>query len=277
MDEPMTVKIVDSLFSHENSIGFAGENSGRHPEHLRWDRTSGGTDVRVFSGPMLSKAVGDPSPKKIGLLLESPLLSEKIYAEAMELRDEFQIIFTHNKHLVEKGRPFLLYPLGGSWIKEWSIPKKTRLCSILVSAKNKTAGHKLRHEIVSEFASKIDVFGEPYTERLETKRTALEPYMFSIIVENGREDWYFTEKLIDCLSLGTIPIYWGCPGIDMFLPGDGIFAFHDIDQLSVILDHITAEAYLSRINQIYANFATARNYACPEDWIVRHYPKAFLP
>ena len=33
---------------------------------------------------------------------------------------------------------------------------------------------------------------------------------------NGRGDYEFDEKLIDCFLTGTVPIFWGCPSIDKF-------------------------------------------------------------
>jgi hypothetical protein len=46
--------------------------------------------------------------------------------------------------------------------------------------------------------------------------------MFSFAIENCRQPYYMTEKLIDCFITGTVPIYWGADyAIDFFNP-DGM-------------------------------------------------------
>lgn len=64
-----------------------------------------------------------------------------------------------------------------------------------------------------------DVFG--LDEWVKISRT-LEYYMFSIIIENNSVDNYFTEKLLNCFAVGTVPIYLGCPNIGEFFNRNGI-------------------------------------------------------
>ncbi|MFK5281820.1 hypothetical protein ACI3PL_19910, partial [Lacticaseibacillus paracasei] len=51
------------------------------------------------------------------------------------------------------------------------------------------------------------------------------------------------EKLIDCLTTGTVPIYWGCPSIEKFFNLNGIIPFDAIDELDKILDSLNEESY----------------------------------
>ena len=64
-------------------------------------------------------------------------------------------------------------------------------------------------------------------------------YRFSIVIENCKRDYWFTEKLIDCLRTGTIPIYWGCPSIGDFFDIRGFILFDDINDLENILNNLT--------------------------------------
>ena len=43
----------------------------------------------------------------------------------------------------------------------------------------------------------------------DNKLAGLKDYMFTIVIENVVDDCWFTEKLMDSLLTGTIPIYWG--------------------------------------------------------------------
>ena len=52
----------------------------------------------------------------------------------------------------------------------------------------------------------------------QNKEDGIKNYRYSIALENSAQVNYFTEKIIDCLLLWTIPIYWGCPNISRFFP-----------------------------------------------------------
>ena len=84
--------------------------------------------------------------------------------------------------------------------------------------------------------------------------------MFSIVIENSKEDYYFTEKLTDCLLSGTIPIYWGCPSIGDFFNIKGMIIFDTLDELKEILNNLTIEKYKSMELYIKENFEKAKEY-----------------
>ena len=52
----------------------------------------------------------------------------------------------------------------------------------------------------------------------KNKECGIKDYKYSIAIENSSQENYFTEKIIDCLLLWSIPIYWGCPNISSFFP-----------------------------------------------------------
>jgi hypothetical protein len=77
----------------------------------------------------------------------------------------------------------------------------------------------------------------------EKKDDVLAPYFFSIAMENCRQDYYFTEKLIDCFMTNTVPIYWGCPSIgEVFLP-EGMICFETKDELIDLLATLSESRY----------------------------------
>jgi hypothetical protein len=62
----------------------------------------------------------------------------------------------------------------------------------------------------------------PLPKAPQAKAAALRDYMFSIVIENAQVGRYFTEKLIDAIALGTVPVYWGGPfASDSLLFDDG--------------------------------------------------------
>ncbi|MEB3316689.1 MAG: glycosyltransferase family 10 [Cyanobacteriota bacterium] len=68
----------------------------------------------------------------------------------------------------------------------------------------------------------------------------LRHYKFNIAFENESAEGYTTEKILDPLLSGTIPIYWGNPGVaDDFAPGSYINAMDfpsDEELIAVIKD-----------------------------------------
>jgi hypothetical protein len=57
-----------------------------------------------------------------------------------------------------------------------------------------------------------------YKGALKQKWSGLAPYRYSFAFENVSEKNYLTEKLIDCILAGCMPIYWGCTNLHDFLP-----------------------------------------------------------
>ena len=53
-----------------------------------------------------------------------------------------------------------------------------------------------------------------------SKHEVYSRYNFALCVENMRMTGYVTEKIFDALFSGCIPIYWGAPNIDEYIPAD---------------------------------------------------------
>ena len=53
-----------------------------------------------------------------------------------------------------------------------------------------------------------------------TKWDGLIDYSYSLAIENCCMDNYFTEKFTDCILAWSIPIYYGCPNINIYFPKD---------------------------------------------------------
>jgi hypothetical protein len=90
-------------------------------------------------------------------------------------------------------------------------------------------------------------------------------------------DYYFSEKLIDAISVGCIPIYWGCPSIDQYFWWFLEWQFHDIKELNDLLDDAIQVRHDDAIacGSISENIETAKQYRMPEDWMYEHYEELF--
>lgn len=263
------MKVVDSTFSHNNAIGYAGERSGEGPICFDWDDSPGYADIKVWTDIRLAEAQDDSAKRKIALLLEPPAVNSGMYEWIVDNQHIFDVILTHQRFLVDRGHPFYFYPFGGSWIRDWGMFPKGEMISMLVSSKNLTEAHGLRHKAAK--IPGIDVYGEGVGRYVESKSEALRDYRFTVVVENDTSNAWFTEKLIDPISQGTIPIYRGCSDIGEFFNPKGMILWQNIDELESIIEDLKIEDYDMRKEWAEENLMNAVLYKCPEDWIVKNH------
>jgi len=215
-------------------------------------------------------------------LMEGQEYNRKYYDYIAINNNNFDLVLTFDKALLERGENFKLNLYGTTWIHETYIKiwNKTKLCSMITSNKVVTSGHKFRHIItnfITQHKINIDIFGGNYIKLpymsskaftqehcgshiTNGKINGLKDFMFSIVIENSKEDYMFTEKLIDCFLTGTVPIYFGCPSIGKFFNIKGIIVIDNLNDLINILKSINIERYCNMKNYIKENYNTAHNY-----------------
>lgn len=248
------------------------------PEHIRYTRDRawwGG--VTLFTDGYLFDGTVDrvDSPVKIGWLREPRCLWPHHYEQAPAVVDKFSFILTYCKHLL-KLPGFRFVPYGGIWIdrQHWGMRDKTKLVSMLYGSKLSTDGHKLRHSVADAVGSNFDVDyyghrGQSTTYGPKTKLLVLGDYMFSIVGETCRESNLFTEILLDCFAVGTIPIFWGVPNIGAYFNINGMLVFETVPELLLILDRLSVDLYRAMSAAARENLALAEHYAITEDWMYR--------
>ena len=95
------------------------------------------------------------------------------------------------------------------------------------------------------------------------------------MIQNSIQEYYWTEKVIDCFATKTIPIFWGSKSVaDHFNP-DGIIFFDDVSQLEEIFANMSEDQYTSMLPAIEDNFNRVEEYRIPEDWMFKTYPFLF--
>lgn len=180
--------------------------------------------------------------------------------EIIRLGNYYDLILTWDKRILDSCSNSKLFPFGDCWIdeKDRNIHQKTKQLSIIASHKRQTDGHKLRHNVISRYP--MDVYGNGY-KRIENKITALKDYRFTIVIENTKQEFWFTEKLIDSFVTGTVPIYWGFDSVGDFFNKDGMLIFNNIEELDNILNSLSTELYESKMDEIKDNFNKALVYS----------------
>lgn len=260
----MKINLVDSTFSHcefsSNPLPIINK-----AKNIKWVREDSKDEVVVYTDDNIKYHI---SSKSIAWLIEPREIRASGYKYVKKKYTSFKNIWTHDKDLINTIPNAIFYPYGGCWIEydQRKIHSKSKLFSIISSGKTRTEGHRLRHQIIKAWSSKIDIYGRGY-EPIDNKITGLKDYFYHFVAENVKKDYYFTEKLIDSFITGTIPIYWGCPSIGDFFNTEGMVIFSDLSELKEKLKQCTSEFYKKNTVAIRENFNLAKKYTLAEDWI----------
>lgn len=163
-------------------------------------------------------------------------------------------VLTFSQTLLDMIPNAVLFPLGGTWVPDWRERDltKSRACSLIASAKRDTTGHKLRHAVVDQIRARgldVDVMGGGYAP-FEDKADGLVPYRYSVVIENMPEKNYFSEKLLDAVFCGAVPIYWGCPNLSDFFDPDGIIQCQSEADIIAALEAMSETDYAARVPQL---------------------------
>ena len=263
-------KIVDTNFAH--ALYSTDYQTSKCIEWVRGSEILNNDIVFFTDNSLIYNA--NFNCNKIGLLMEPRAINPSIYEWVKTNYNNFDTILTFDKELINISSNIIFYPHSGCWIKhdDQKVYDKDKLLSIIASQKNDTVGHKLRHQAIKSIISKttnFDIFGRAYNP-IDYKLEALKNYAFSIVIENSKSDYYFTEKLIDSFMTGTVPIYWGCPSIGNFFNLNGILVFNDINDLLLIINSLSFEKYNLMLGAINENYEKAKEFLIAEDWIYKN-------
>ena len=209
-----------------------------------------------------------PKKNRVALLKESPKHFVNLDIEMLARR--FNHVVTHKKSFLQQYKNFVRVEYSANWVDrdpsycaERNIEpyKKTKNVSFVGNvSRSHTEGYRYRKDVYEYLSARMDVdcFGKGIFP-IEQKTSALLDYRFSIAMENEREDYYFSEKLIDCFLTDTVPIYYGCPSISEIFCAEGILSFQTIEELQIILDSLSEELYQSKLKAISENKRLAMN------------------
>ena len=211
----------------------------------------------VFPKDTLHVRMGFGTRAKVSVLVMEPSV---IHGKHMQMLKwsyrRFHKVLSCNEDLLGAIPNGVFFAHGSTWVPEWRDLdlKKTRMMSLIASAKRSQEGHQLRHDVADwarERALDVDVMGSGY-RRFGAKAEGLAPYRYSIVIENVREKNYFTEKLVDAVLCRTVPIYWGCPNIGDFMDTGGMIVCNSAAEIHAAVQNTSPEDYMSRLSALDA-------------------------
>lgn len=259
-------------------IGYSSCSSLK-PKNFEWSNSEGIATVWIDNN--MTNHTG-PARGNFGWFCESseviPGIKNDLINNHLKFKNHFTAIFTCDHEIISRDPSFFIFNPPGSnlpWTKpeNYRIAEKSKICSMIASAKNMTTGHRKRIEIASSLKNSADVFGGaagttrigtgigPNGDWWRSKEEALAPYMFSIVIENASYSNYYTEKITDCFVLGVIPIYWGSPDIGKDFNTDGIIQWHEGFDTSIL----TRELYESKLPAVLDNLERVKRLEFSDD------------
>jgi hypothetical protein len=257
--------------------------SNLKPKTFEWTTESQEHQVLMDNAILYSNQIEKESnQKRYGWVCESSAIVPQLISALEDFTDaifedgEFEVIFTNSQRLLDKDPRFMFNSTGSNlpWIpkESWGMHDKLKICSMVASAKVGCAGHQYRQEVACKYKDEIDLFGgacgserigmsSNLSEKWNDKRSAICPYMFSIVMENDSVPNYYTEKITDCFATGTVPIYWGATNIGDYFDERGIIVLdEDFD-----INKLTYELYEEMLPYVGNNYAIVQSLEMADD------------
>ncbi|MGB1361127.1 MAG: glycosyltransferase family 10 domain-containing protein [Alphaproteobacteria bacterium] len=150
---------------------------------------------------------------------------------------------------------FPFYPFVQEFINqnnssEYKKFPKTEFCNFIYNNKNAKNRNNF-FKLLSNY-KKVDSFGKLFNNKTindfndipqnlhwkEEKIHILKRYKFTICFENGLRPYSFSEKVIQALQAGSIPIYWGDNSIYDYVNPDAIIDARKFNNMNKVVEYI---------------------------------------
>lgn len=268
----MKVNLFDNNFAHTKDIVGALTSTYLYPpKTIEWTPRNMNFDgITVFTDDMIFDAVVDEvkSNLKVAWLMEPPAIHPWTYSNIIQFEHKFDYILTFEPTLLARGPKYIKYIVGQSRVPNdiANFYEKSKYVSMISSGKAISDGHRYRGQIVEALhpKHKFDLWGYAY-KPFKEKTEPLIDYEFNIAITNSKLDNYFTEILLDCFRLATVPIFWGCPNIGDYFDLGGMEVFDTIEDLDNILTNL--KPYKEYKKGIKNNFFQSIAYIHTDDYI----------
>lgn len=195
------------------------------------------------------------------ILQESPAVLKTtdvlnfIYTD--ECKHVYNKVYSCIKDLQKFSYVEYIHPSNISWIKNPEfLPNKNKLISMVSSSNSFLPGHQFRLSVLNQVKSFVDIYGRGFNF-IENKDDGIKDYFYSIAIENDNTDNYFSEKLIDCFMLCTIPIYWGCNYAYEVFDKRGMISLNSYTDLNE-LKKLDKSYYYDNIDSVVENYFQAQ-------------------
>ena len=200
--------------------------------------------------------------KNIALMLEPRSMLGEYYDFVGSNPHLFRYIFTHDSQLLQLPQS-RMFNWGDVWCTTDS--PKTKGISLVSSWKNWCPLHNARIELAKYFDKSgiVDCYGSFRGDKdhWDDVRVAHEEYKFAIVIENDIDEFWYTEKILNCFSNKVIPIYVGATRIGDIFNSDGIIQVTDWRNIPDLVRSLDIDlVYQKRLPAVEDNFKRVEPY-----------------
>lgn len=222
------------------------------------------------------------NPKFCLMILEPPSVAAESYK--ILNHQKFDKIFTWNTDLIKIGNDKNKYvlinipnPLELSQNQFYDFDTKKLITAITGNKNIATKGstYKEKIKVIKFFSKKLGIdfqlygYGwnlnpirlflsyvkgnfiypskfKSYKGTVSNKAEVYNKFKFAVCFENSVCKDYISEKIVDCLRYGCIPIYYGAPNILEYIPSDVFIdyrSFSDLEELNTFLSKMSKETF----------------------------------
>lgn len=240
----------------------------RIPQYLQWVKTGGDLDCYVDYDVI----TGNIPKESIAMLIEPRSIQPNVYEYIEDYGNKFQYVFTHDSILLNKLDNAKLILFGGVY-GLYNVPKIKNI-SMVSSNKEMCELHKIRTDLAIrlEDYEQVDCMGTYNGGPFVSTEKIYGPYKYSIVIENYKDDDWFTEKICNAFASRTVPIYYGARNIGKYFNSLGIIQLNDPYEAINVVEHLDCDKdYLNRLPGIIANYELVKRFYCFEDWFYTEY------
>lgn len=209
-----------------------------------------------------------PKEKMVLFMWEPKTVLRRMYLP--RIRECFSKVYTLDDSLVDGKTHFkFYYPVMGPMLQDVVPFKEKKLCTLVASNLKSSYVNELytaRKEAIRFFEQtgeeSFEFYGRgwnaaeypSYRGTIGDKIQTIKNYRFNICYENTQgTPGYVTEKIFDCFMAGTVPVYWGAPNIEAYVP-KGCFIdrrdFGSMTELHTFLKGMSEEEYHGYLDRI---------------------------
>jgi hypothetical protein len=207
------------------------------------------------------------------LYLREPDDVSRLVEFAIKQYRMFDLILTTSQKVLDECPNAKILEFGTTWIFDYKFPEKKFQISALVGHKEMTEGHKLRKKLyykqkkitnpidfyVSQYGGVENAFGNKVISDSFHKEELFDS-QFHICIENTKQEYFFSEKVMDCFRTKTIPIFWGSPKMGHYFNLDGMIIVNNLEELINACNGIDDKTYATMLPYVEENYKLCEKY-----------------
>ena len=189
----------------------------------------------------------------------------------------FDFILTFDKNVLAACPNAVKFEFGTTWIYDYKFKEKEFGVSTIIGHKQKTSGHLLRYDLwarrkeitipanfyIGACGGPENIDNYPVLDKKWDGKKNTFGTQYHIAIECANEDYYFSEKLIDCFQTKAVPVYWGCPAIGEYFNTDGMIVVGDIDEMICRINSLKPGDYEKMVDAIEENYELSKDFIEP--------------